>query len=102
MEVRWWLFNRSGASGVTGWLVGVHKWVSSDESFIAEAYERFYHPSGIIEIRCTSGQITHIRFHANGTWSVEEDQHHREFRTFGEAEALARQIGGDPDVLPAH
>jgi hypothetical protein len=62
------------------------------------AYERFPLPSGIIEIRCTPGRITHVHFRSNGTWTVDEDEKHRAFKTFGEAEDCARKIGGDPDL----
>jgi hypothetical protein len=64
------------------------------------AYERFPLPSGIVEIRCSPGRITHVRFQHDGTWSVDEDKEHGVFKTFGEAEDRAREIGGDPDLRP--
>jgi hypothetical protein len=41
-----------------------------------------------------------VHFRSNGTWTVDEDEKHRAFKTFGEAEDCARKIGGDPDLRP--
>jgi hypothetical protein len=61
------------------------------------AYDAFDLGNGREEIRCTSGNITHIVYNS-GKWMVEEDEEHRAFKNHGQALDLAREIAEDPDL----
>jgi hypothetical protein len=56
--------------------------------------------NGREEISCTSGRTCHILRHDDGTWSVDEDEHHRVFRNRDDALDCARELAGDPDLPP--
>jgi hypothetical protein len=64
------------------------------------AYEVHDFGNGRYEIRASSGRMTHILRSADGTWTVDEDEHDRVFPSFADALDCAREIAGDPD-LPA-
>jgi hypothetical protein len=56
--------------------------------------------NGRYKIRATSGRNSHIVQHQDGTWTVDEDDHHRVFPTFAAALDCAREFAGDPDLPP--
>jgi hypothetical protein len=64
------------------------------------AYEVHNLGNGREEIRCTSGRTCHITRHDDGTWTVDEDRHHRVFPQREDALDCAREIAGDPDLPP--
>ena len=62
------------------------------------AYEVLDLGNGKRAIRVTYGPTVHIVKHE--TWTVEEDEHHRVFPSYGTALDCAREIAGDPDLPP--
>jgi hypothetical protein len=46
------------------------------------------------------GRICHITRRDDGTWTVDEDEHHRVFPQYDAALDCAREIAGDPDLPP--
>ena len=64
------------------------------------AYEVFNVGNGKEAILATSGRTCHIVRHDDGTWTVDEDQHHRVFPQREDALDCARGIAGDPDLPP--
>ena len=52
-------------------------------------------------VRCTtSGRTCHIVRRDNATWTVEEDERHAVFLTYGSALDCARELAGDPGLPP--
>jgi hypothetical protein len=48
----------------------------------------------------SSGRTCHIARNENGTWTVDEDEHHREFPQRADAMDCARELAGDQDLPP--
>jgi len=66
----------------------------------AVAFEVFDVGNGREAILSSSGRACHIVRHEDGTWTVDEDEHHRIFPNRGDALHCARELVGDPDLPP--
>lgn len=62
------------------------------------AFESFDVGNGREAIVCTSGRTCHIVRCEDGTWTVQEDAHHRIFPNRDDALDCARELAGDPDL----